>query len=92
MGKKIDLKVLVSPFKTVDFIVRKIPIVRKILGGSLVSIPVGIKGDIENPNISYISPAAVGQKLLDFTKSTLKIPVKILELVIPGGNEKESSK
>ena len=67
-GKKIDLKVLVSPFKTVDFFVKKIPVVGKLLGGSLVSIPVGIKGSIENPNFSILSPSAVGQKLLDITR------------------------
>jgi len=29
------------------------PIIRGILGGTLVSIPVKVKGDIENPMISY---------------------------------------
>ncbi|MDR4505747.1 MAG: AsmA-like C-terminal domain-containing protein [Candidatus Scalindua sp.] len=91
-GKNLDLKVLVSPFKTVDFFVKKIPVVGKILGGSLVSIPVGITGDIENPKFSYISHAAVGQKLLDITKGALKVPVKIIKLVIPGGNRKEGDK
>ncbi|MDR4499504.1 MAG: AsmA-like C-terminal domain-containing protein [Candidatus Scalindua sp.] len=91
IGEKIDLKVLVSPFKTVDFVVEKIPVVGKLLGGTLVSIPVGIKGDIENPNISYLSPSAVGKKLLDITVNTLKAPVEIIKPVIPGGNGKESS-
>ncbi|NOG84284.1 MAG: hypothetical protein HND49_10865 [Planctomycetes bacterium] len=91
IGEKTDLKVLVSPFKTVDFIVRKIPLVGKLLGGNLVSIPIGITGDIENPKISYISPTAVGKKLLGFTMSILKAPVKIITPVIPGKKREESS-
>lgn len=82
MGKKIDLKVLVSPFKTVDFVVRKIPLIGKLLGGNLVSIPVRITGDIENPSFSYLSPKAVGKKLLDITTGILKAPVKIIKPVI----------
>jgi hypothetical protein len=45
-AKEVDLKILVSPFKTVDFVVRKIPIIRGLLGGTLVTIPVIVKGNI----------------------------------------------
>ena len=81
--KKVDLKVLVSPFKTVDFVVKKTPIIRGLLGGTLVSIPVKVQGDIENPKISYLSPTSVGKKLLNTTKRALKAPVKIIKPVIP---------
>ena len=81
--KEVDLKVLVSPFKTVDFVVKKTPIIRGLLGGTLVSIPVKVKGNIENPKISYLSPKSVGKKLLNTTKRTLKAPVKIIKPVIP---------
>ena len=67
-AKKLDIEILVSPFNTADFIVKKTPIIRGLLGGTIVSIPVKVKGDIENPKISYISPSAVGKKLLNTTK------------------------
>jgi hypothetical protein len=78
-AKKLDIKVLVSPFNTADYVVKKIPIIRGLLGGTLVSIPVKVKGDIENPKISYLSPSAVGKKLLGITKSALKAPTRILK-------------
>ena len=80
---EVDLKVLVSPFKTVDFVIKKPPLINGLLGGTLVSIPVKVKGDIEHPKISYLSPASVGKKLLNTTKRTLKAPVKIIKPVIP---------
>ena len=82
--KEVDLKVLVSPFKTVDFVVKKTPIINGLLGGTLVSIPVKVKGDIEDPKISYLSPTSVGKKLLNTTKRTLKAPVNIIKPIIPG--------
>jgi hypothetical protein len=89
--KNVDLKVLVSPFKTVDFVVKKIPIIRGLLGGTLVTIPVRVKGDIENPKISYLSPSAVGKKLLNTTKHVLKAPMKIIKPVIPGRKKNDNN-
>jgi hypothetical protein len=89
--KKVDLKVLVSPFKAVDFVVKKTPLINGLLGGTLVSIPVKVKGDIEKPNISFISPTSVGKKLLNTTKRTLKAPVKIISPVIPGRKKNGSN-
>ena len=67
-AKEVDIKVLVSPFNTADFVIKKTPIIRGILGGTLVSIPIHVTGDFENPKISYLSPSAVGKKLLNITK------------------------
>ena len=90
-AKELDLKILVSPFNTADFVVKRIPIIRGLLGGTIVSIPVKVKGDIENPEISYLSPSAVGKKLLGITKSVLKTPVKIIKPVIPGRKKNGSN-
>jgi hypothetical protein len=77
--KKVDIQILVSPFNTADHVIRKIPVIRGILGGTLVSIPVKVKGDIKDPDISYLSPSDVSKKLLNTTKRVLKIPVNIIK-------------
>jgi hypothetical protein len=89
VNKKVDLKVLVAPLKTVDFIIKNTPIVGGILGGTLVSIPVRVKGDLSNPNISYLSASTAGSRLLDIMKNALHAPVKIIEPIAPGKREKE---
>ena len=83
MNRQTDLKVLVAPLKTVDFILNKIPIVRDIFGGSLISIPVRVTGDFENPDISYMNPADIGSGLIDIMKNTLNLPGKIIKPFIP---------
>ena len=90
-AKELDIEVLVSPFNTADFVVKKIPIIRGLLGGTLVSIPIKVTGDIENPKISYLSPSAVSKKLLNTTKKVLKTPVKIIKPVIPGRKKNGSN-
>jgi hypothetical protein len=79
LGKDTDLKVLVAPFTTLDWIIRRIPVVRYILGGTLVSIPVTVKGDILDPKVTPMSPTAVGEGLLGVMTRTLKLPVKAVD-------------
>jgi uncharacterized protein involved in outer membrane biogenesis len=89
MDKKLDLRVAVAPFKTVDFIVNNIPFVGYILGGSLVSIPMSIKGDWTDPAVSPLSTAsAIGSGLLGIIERTVKLPVKVIE-PLASGEKKE---
>ena len=76
---QMDVTALIAPLKTIDFFIKKIPIVKDILGGSLISIPVGIKGSLENPDVTPIPPSAVGSGLLGIVKRTLQLPVKIIQ-------------
>jgi hypothetical protein len=78
MAGKMDLTVLVAPLKTVDFAVKKIPLVRDILGGTLVSIPVRVRGDLENPTVSPLSPSAVGSELVGIMKRIIRLPMKVI--------------
>ena len=79
-----NLKVLVSPLGTVDAVVRKIPILRYILAGTLVTIPVAVRGDISDPKVTPLEPAAVGEELLGIVERTLKVPARIISPILPG--------
>ena len=86
--KKIDLIVLVAPFKTVDRIVKIIPLVGNILGGNLISIPFRAIGDLADPDVIPLSPTAVGSGLLGILERTLKLPITIIQPVLPGSKKK----
>ena len=73
-----DLEVLVSPFGRVDAVVRKIPVLGYILGGALVSIPIAVRGDISDPKVTPLEPAAVGKGLLGIVERTFKAPAHII--------------
>lgn len=84
IGRKIDATVLVVPFKTLDRIISFIPLVRYVLAGRLVAIPVRVTGDLDDPKVTPFSPSAVGAGLLDTVKRALHLPFKLIQPLLPG--------
>jgi len=79
----LDLELLVAPLKTVDRVIRHIPLLGDILGGSLVSIPFHVKGPVNDPQVTPLPPAAVGAGLLRIAREVLRLPVRILQPILP---------
>ncbi len=77
--KNVDLIVLVSPFKTIDLIIKYIPLVNRILDGNIISIPFRVTGKLEDPDVIPLSPTAVGSGLLKMLQRTIELPVKIMQ-------------
>ncbi len=78
VAKTIDLQILVAPLKTVDRVVKYIPLIGEVLGGTLVTIPLRATGDLKDPTIIPISAKAVGSGLIGIMKRTLKLPIKLV--------------
>ena len=90
--KEMDLVILVAPFRTVDRIVKHIPIVGGIMGGKLISIPFRAKGKLGDPYVIPLSPTAVGSGVLGILERTLKLPITIMEPLFSNSKpEKKSS-
>ncbi len=80
---KADLIVLVAPFSTLNWIIRHIPLVGRLLGGTLVSIPAKVTGDLADPDVVFLSPSAVGSRIVTLLENVLKLPVEILSPLLP---------
>ncbi len=78
-SQKLNFTILVSPLKTVDTVVRNIPLIGNILGGTLVSIPVRVTGDLSNPTVIPLSPSAVGSGLLGTMKRVFQLPFTLMQ-------------
>ncbi|NOR06020.1 MAG: hypothetical protein GQ575_06905, partial [Deltaproteobacteria bacterium] len=81
-----DMIVLVAPLKTIDTIVSKVPLLGKAIGGkdaTIVAFPVKIKGQIKDPEVTVLSPDAVGGAIIDLVKNTLMLPFRILSPIFP---------
>jgi hypothetical protein len=63
-------------------------LLRYVLGGTLVSIPVRVSGNIADPDVAPFSPTAVGSDLLGLIRRTLKVPFRIIQPLLPEGNGK----
>ncbi len=77
--QQLDLTVLVSPLTSVDAVVRHLPVVGKILNGTLIAIPVGVKGPLRDPEVIPLSPSAVGARLTGVLGRILKAPIQLVE-------------
>jgi hypothetical protein len=88
--KKMDLIILVAPFKTVDRIIKFLPLIKQILGGKLISIPFRAKGQLKNPAVIPLHPTAVGSGLLGVLERTIKLPITIMQPVFSTAKSKKS--
>ena len=79
-----DFQALVSPFTNVDYLIRKIPLLGYILGGTLVEVPVKVSGNTGDPKVSLLEPAAVGKNLLGIVERTFLLPAELIRPLLPG--------
>ena len=63
VDETLNLSILVSPFKTFDAIVKKIPLVNNALGGRLISIPFAVTGKWSNYTVTPLSANAGKRKV-----------------------------
>jgi hypothetical protein len=89
--KLIDGKGLVAVLRPVDEVIRRIPVISDLFGGSLLGIPVRFSGPLERPDVTYLSPADVGAELLNIPLKILKMPFGAMRLFSPSGNEREKN-
>jgi hypothetical protein len=91
-SKKVDMMILVAPLKTVDAIVKRIPLLKDVLGGKLIAIPVQVKGPIADPKVKTLPASAIGKGLAGMLQRTLTLPFEIVEpLGIEEGGKKDSN-
>lgn len=75
-----DLIIMVAPLKTIDAIITHLPLIGPVAGGkdqALLSIPVGLKGDLRDPNVTLLPPEAIGEGIVNLIINTFKMPLAI---------------
>ena len=86
MQRTVDLELLAAPLQTVDTVVKNIPGVNYLMAGSLVAIPVSIKGPLEDPQVRVLSASSIGSSLLRLGERVIKSPLKLIETFTPKGD------
>jgi len=77
-GRDTQLTALVAPFSRVTNLIRKIPVIGYLEGGTLTSVPVAVRGDIGDPTVVPLDPSAVASDLTALFTRALRIPEKLL--------------
>jgi hypothetical protein len=86
-----NLTVAVAPIKTADWVVEKIPLVNRVLGGTLVTIPYKVTGSFSDPKVTPLSPTALGSRILGIVKRTVLLPVDAVKGLVPKKEEDPGS-
>jgi uncharacterized protein YhdP len=79
-----DIVLLVAPLKTVDTVMRHIPIVGRIVtgkSGTFISVPFGVNGPFADPRVTLMPPEAVGSGLWGVLKRTLQTPLELFKTI-----------
>ncbi|MCP3944922.1 MAG: hypothetical protein GY710_26065 [Desulfobacteraceae bacterium] len=79
LNNKLDITCLLAPFKTIDTIIKYIPVLNTMLRGRLASFPAKVTGSITDPLIIPLHPSAVGKGLINMLEDILKTPVRLFE-------------
>ncbi len=75
----VDIVLLAAPLKTVDRLINKLPVIRTIIGGSLITIPLRLEGKMEAINVVAISPSDVGSGMINTMGRILKAPFRMVK-------------
>lgn len=81
--RDVDLKGLVSVALPAQRVLKPIPIVGTLWGGSWVGIPLRVRGSLEQPEVSYLSPADIGGELLNLPVRILGMPLDAIKVFVP---------
>jgi hypothetical protein len=76
--RTVDIVLLAAPLKTVDRLVNKLPVIRTITGGTLITIPLRLEGKLDAINVVPVAPSSVGRGLFNTMGRVLKTPFKMV--------------
>ena len=76
---RLDLNLLVTLQVTLGRVLDKLPMVGGVLQG-LNTIPLGVKGTLDNVRIQALAPSAVSYELKNIMENTVKGPIKLMNI------------
>lgn len=82
-SRTIDSIYLVAPFPSTDAVLKNLPLLKHIFGGTLVTIPVSVKGPYENPTVTALPPDQVADELGQMMKRLLMLPFTLISPYLP---------
>ena len=76
---QVDVQGIVAPFNRIQGVLQHVPVVGEIFGARVIGIPVSITGDMRDPRVVPLGPAAIGQSLVNLMGAVVKTPVDLLD-------------
>ena len=83
LNKTLDLDLLVAPLQAANYLIKKVPVVNQIMGGTLISIPLKMQGSLDDPEVDTLPLKMVSNALIGLLKRTLQLPIYLIEPMLP---------
>jgi hypothetical protein len=77
---RLALQALVAPIDRFHRAMRRVPILGRVTGTSLVVVPVSITGTVSDPQVKVQSAAAIGATLINLMSARFLLPVDLLDI------------
>ena len=78
-AERVNLRGIVAPFGRIQNVAQHIPIVGQIFGARVVGIPVTVRGDLRDPTVVPLGPAAIGQSLVNLMGAVVGETVDLVD-------------
>jgi hypothetical protein len=70
---------VVAPFGNVHNVVKRVPLVGRVLGTRVVGVPVSVTGNLHDPRVVPLGPAAIGQTAVNLMEALIQAPIELLD-------------
>jgi len=91
LDRDTQLTALFAPYSRIDQLVRMVPIIGYLVGGSLTSVPMNVSGDIADPLVVPLGPRAVASAVTAFLTRLLSLPGWRREVFAPAPESSPAS-
>lgn len=78
-GERVYMHGVVAPFNRVQGVMQHVPLIGGIFGARVVGIPFSLTGDLRDPLVVPLGPAAVGQSVVNLLGAVVKTPIDLLD-------------
>ena len=76
---QIDMRGIVAPLNRIQQVMQHVPIIGGIFGARVLGIPVSVTGDLDDPRVVPLGPAAIGQSVVNLLGAVVKMPIDLLD-------------
>jgi len=76
---RVDLHGVLAPFNRVQSVMQHVPIIGGIFGARVIGIPLSVTGDVRDPRVVPLGPAAVGETVVNLLGAVVKMPIDLLD-------------
>jgi len=81
---RLDMHGIVAPLGRVQSVLQHVPVIGQIVEARAIGVPMTVRGDLRDPTVVPLGPAAIGQSLVNLLGAVVKMPVDLFDPLVGG--------